>query len=54
MRTDLFGADVCTTLPPGRYRWTRTGDDLTFSLVDDACAGRAAFFTAGDWRQGPG
>ena len=26
---------MCTTLPPGRYRWTRTGDDLTFSLVDD-------------------
>jgi len=50
LRTDLFGEGVCSTLLPGRYRWERTGDTLTFSTIDEPCAGRAAFFAGQPWR----
>ena len=50
LRTDLFGEDVCSTLLPGRYRWERTGDIVTFSTIDEPCAGRAAFFAGQPWR----
>jgi hypothetical protein len=49
IRTDLFSADVCSTLLPGTYTWAVRGDALTFVAVDEPCAGRLAFFTAGTW-----
>ena len=48
-RTDLFGEDVCSTLLPGTYQWSLSGDRLTFGVVDDSCAGRVALLTAGTW-----
>jgi hypothetical protein len=48
--TDLFGSDVCTTLLPGTYRWELAGDSLTFAVVDDPCAGRAALLAGQEWR----
>ena len=48
-RTDLFGEDVCSTLLPGTYGWSLSGDRLTFRSVDDSCPGRVALLTAGVW-----
>jgi hypothetical protein len=48
-RTDLFGDDMCTTIPPGTYHWSLSGGRLTFTVVDDSCAGRVALYTAGVW-----
>ncbi len=48
-RTYLFVQDVCTDLPLGTYRWTRSGDTLTFKVADDRCAARVDFFTGGPW-----
>jgi ferric-dicitrate binding protein FerR (iron transport regulator) len=48
-RTDLFGEDVCSTLLPGTYQWSLIGGQLTFTLVDDSCPGRAALLTSATW-----
>ena len=48
-RTDLFRTDVCNDMLPGRYRWQRSGNQLTFDVVDDPCPARAALFTSGPW-----
>lgn len=48
-RTDLFRTDVCNDKLPGRYRWVRSGNRLTFEVVDDTCPGRAALFASGPW-----
>lgn len=48
-RTNLFIQDVCTNLPLGTYRWTRSGNALTFTAVDDQCTARVAFFTGASW-----
>jgi len=48
-RTDLFGADVCSTLLPGTYQWNLVSGQLTFTLVDDTCPGRVALLTSASW-----
>jgi hypothetical protein len=48
-RTDLFRTDVCNDMLPGRYRWQRTGDRLTFEVLDETCPARAALFTSGPY-----
>jgi hypothetical protein len=48
-RTDLFRTDVCNDMLPGRYRWQRSGNRLTFEVVDDPCSARAALFSSGPW-----
>ena len=50
-RTNLFIQDVCTSLPLGTYRWTRSGNALSFTVVDDQCAARVAFFTGASWHR---
>ena len=50
LRTDLFSADVCSGLVPGTYRWELVGDVVTFTVVEDACPGRAALLTTEAWR----
>lgn len=53
-RTDLFRTDVCNDMLPGRYRWQRTGDRLTFEVLDEPCHARAALFTSGPYTAHPG
>jgi hypothetical protein len=48
-RTDLFRTDVCNDKLPGRYRWQRSGDRLTFDVLDETCPARAALFTSGPY-----
>ena len=48
-RTDLFRTDVCNDMLPGRYRWQRSGDRLTFEVLDEPCQARAALFTSGPY-----
>jgi hypothetical protein len=48
-RTDLFRTDVCNDMLPGRYRWQRSGNRLTFEVVDDPCSAGAALFSSGPW-----
>ena len=49
-RTSVFGQDVCTFLPLGSYRWSRSGGTLSFEVEDDQCEARVEFFTSGSWR----
>ncbi len=49
VRTDVFGQDLCSGLQIGRYRWTRTGNALMFTLADDRCEGRVAVLTSAPW-----
>ena len=53
-RTDLFRTDVCNDKLPGRYRWQRSGDRLTFDVLDETCPARAALFTPGPYVAHPG
>ena len=48
-RTDLFRTDVCNDQLPGRYRWQRSGNRLTFEVLDETCPARAALFTSGPY-----
>lgn len=48
--TDLFGSDVCTTQLPGSYRWELVGESLTFTVIDEPCAGRAALLAGQEWQ----
>jgi hypothetical protein len=48
-RTDLFRTDVCNDQLPGRYRWQRNGERLTFEAVDETCPAREALFTGDLW-----
>jgi hypothetical protein len=48
-RTDLFRTDVCNDKLPGRYRWQRSGNRLTFNVIDESCPARAALFASGPW-----
>ena len=50
-RTDLFRTDVCNDILPGRYRWRRSGNRLTFEVVDDPCSARATLFSSGPWHR---
>ena len=49
LRTDLLGADVCSSIPPGTYRYQQGADGLTLTAVDDPCAGRVALLTSSTW-----
>jgi hypothetical protein len=49
-RTDLFRTDVCNDKLPGRYRWQRSGNRLTFEVVDEPCPARATLFASGPWQ----
>src|SRR2546422_223683 len=53
-RTDLRGADVCSGLPPGSYRWVIDAEGLRFATIDDACTGRAALLTSSPWSPATG
>lgn len=50
IRTDLLGADVCSSLAPGTYRYLAGAGAVTFRLVDDACAARVALLTTSPWQ----
>jgi hypothetical protein len=50
-RTDLFRTDVCNDMLPGQYRWQRSGNRLTFEVVDDSCSARATLFSSGPWHR---
>ena len=54
-RSDLFldvpGCQVTQT-QVGTYRWTRIGDQLTFTEVDDGCAARRELFSH-PWKEAP-
>jgi hypothetical protein len=52
-RTDLFRTDVCNDKLPGRYRWRRSGNRLTFDVIDETCAAREALFAGGPWHLSP-
>lgn len=49
LRTDVFGADLCSGLPLGTYRWERQDLTLRFTSIDEACAARAAILTSQPW-----
>src|SRR6476469_1058690 len=49
-RTSLFGQDLCSNLPLGRYTWQRHGSRVRFHVSDDPCAGRVAVLTDRVWR----
>jgi hypothetical protein len=53
-RTVLFAEDVCSTLLPGTYQWSLSGDRLTFTAVEDPCPGRLALLTSATWNAVPG
>jgi hypothetical protein len=48
-RTSMFIQDVCTNLALGTYRWSRSGDTLTFTVIDDACEARVTLFASERW-----
>jgi hypothetical protein len=52
--TDLFSSDLCIGADPGRYRWERSGDSVTFERVEDACAPRARLLASRPWTSGEG
>ena len=49
LRTDLLGADVCSSIPPGAYRYQQGAGVLTLIAVDDQCTGRVALLTSSPW-----
>jgi hypothetical protein len=51
-RTTLFIQDLCSNLPVPTYRWTRVGDRLRFTPVDDRCRARVAVLASGPWTSG--
>jgi hypothetical protein len=51
-RTTLFIQDLCANLPVPTYRWTRVGDRLRFTPVDDRCRARVAVLASGPWTTG--
>jgi hypothetical protein len=48
-RTTLFIQDVCSNLPVPTYRWTRVGERLRFTPIDDRCGARVALLASGPW-----
>jgi hypothetical protein len=48
-RTDLFRTGICNDDLPGRYRWQRSGQRVTFEAVDETCPAREALFTVAPW-----
>jgi hypothetical protein len=50
--TNLFIQDLCSNLAVPVYRWTRVGDQLTFTPVSDPCTARVAVLSSGPWASG--
>lgn len=48
-QTNAFPNDLCQAKVPGRYRWSKTGGQLRFSLVEDPCDARVVLFTGQTW-----
>ena len=48
-QTNAFPNDLCHAQLPGRYRWSKTGGQLHFSLVEDPCDARVVLFTGQSW-----
>lgn len=48
-RTTLFQSDVCSGSRVGAYRWQTTRAGVEFSVRDDPCAARTAFFDDNTW-----
>jgi hypothetical protein len=48
-RTDLFRTGLCNDDLPGRYLWQRSGERLTFEVLDETCPAREVLFTGGRW-----
>ena len=52
VRLDAFVNGACDSLPPGVYTWSRTGDALRLTPVDDDCEARTDVFE-GSWAEQP-
>jgi hypothetical protein len=50
-RTNLFYNDYCNSI--GTYAWSRTGNKLTFTQVDDNCSIRRTLLATTPWVIGP-
>ncbi len=50
VRVDVFVNNACSEQPAGVYGWSRSGDVLTLTLIEDPCAARVGLF-AGSWRR---
>jgi hypothetical protein len=50
-RTNLFYNDYCNSI--GTYTWSRTGNNLTFTAVDDTCSIRRTLLATKPWMVGP-
>jgi hypothetical protein len=50
MLTTALASPSCTGI--GRYRWSRSGSTLAFTLVSDPCALRVAIFSTHPWTAG--
>jgi hypothetical protein len=53
LRTGLFATDLCSGSGVGVYHWTRSGQTLVLTVVDDACEGRVTVFTSAVWKSVP-
>jgi len=50
-RTNLFYNDYCNSI--GTYAWSRAGNSLTFTQVDDTCSIRRTLLATTPWVIGP-
>ena len=48
-QTNAFPNDLCHAKLPGRYRWSKAGGQLRFTLVEDPCDARVVLFTGQTW-----
>jgi hypothetical protein len=53
LRTNAFEQDLCSGSGVGSYGWTRSGTTVTFTALDDSCAGRVAVFASQPWQLTP-
>ncbi len=51
--TNLFVQDVCSNLPNATYQWVSRGSELSFTPIDDPCAGRVAVISSAPWTHVP-
>jgi hypothetical protein len=50
-QTNAFPNDLCPKRLPGRYRWSKAGGQLRFTIVEDACEARRILFTGQTWSE---
>ena len=48
-QTNAFPNDLCHAQLPGRYRWSKAGGQLRFTLVEDPCDARVVLFSGQSW-----